>query len=156
MGLSVSCRPFRARLVGGSTQGSACRLDPGLRLLSPLRGCGGWGFSGYTVIRSTLEGGFSEEMSPRPAPRQAWRLTPRRGRWKQGGSTSENRMAVPLCTRTHFCHGLPALQGPGAAIEVNVNAGVLKPGSVSGWIIVLTNDKEFRGIRIPVTARVRG
>ena len=41
-----SCRPSRARLVGGSTQGSACRLHPGLRLLSPLRGCSGWGFFG--------------------------------------------------------------------------------------------------------------
>ena len=41
-----SRRPFRARLVGGSTQGSACRLHPGLRLLSPLRGCSGWGFFG--------------------------------------------------------------------------------------------------------------
>ena len=35
----VSCRPFRARLIRGSTWSSTFGSTPGLKLLSRLRGC---------------------------------------------------------------------------------------------------------------------
>ena len=46
--------PFQGSPGWGFTQGSASRLHPGLRLLSPLRGGGGWGFLGsaWFTVRS--------------------------------------------------------------------------------------------------------